>query len=146
MEKGRTSSESHPEQRYSKGKTSTLTMIAAAALMGSVKSVGPILLLLSSLMYMADSYNDLDFSHVGCEECSLKPSGLFKGVYQCKGCCFSKAYPTPLDKKMQMLNPKNITSEAACCIASKSHEVVVSGLMLRNHTECTCGTCIYHKS
>ncbi|XP_077586809.1 LOW QUALITY PROTEIN: glycoprotein hormones alpha chain [Stigmatopora nigra] len=145
-QKGRSPSESPPELRYSKEKTSTLRMAATASLMGSVKSFGPILLLFSSLLYMAESYTDMDFLHSGCEECSLKRRLVFPEgeIYQCKGCCFSKAYPTPLNIKKEMLNPKNITSEAGCCIASKDHVVVVSDIILRNHTECVCGTCMYH--
>ncbi|XP_077396106.1 glycoprotein hormones alpha chain [Festucalex cinctus] len=123
--------------------------------MGSVKSVGPLLLLLTYLLYMANPYPDSDFSHIGCEECTLKMSKVFsrdQPIYQCKGCCFSRAYPTPLRTKKIMMNPKNITSEASCCVASRSHKVhvknILSGnptLTLRNHTECECGTCIYHK-
>uniref|UniRef100_A0A8C6WW38 Glycoprotein hormones alpha chain n=1 Tax=Neogobius melanostomus TaxID=47308 RepID=A0A8C6WW38_9GOBI len=47
-------------------------------------------------------------------------------VYQCMGCCFSRAYPTPLGTSG---NSKGFSSEH----------------LLRNHTECHCGTCIYHK-
>ncbi|XP_061699960.1 glycoprotein hormones alpha chain isoform X1 [Syngnathoides biaculeatus] len=122
---------------------------AIATMLGSMKSVGPVLLLLMSVLYVASSYSDFDFSHIGCKECNLQKNEFFsrdrQPVYQCMGCCFSRAYPTPLREKKVMMNPKNITSEAACCIANNSHWVRVDNLPVRNHTECSCGTCIYHK-
>ncbi|XP_037098406.1 glycoprotein hormones alpha chain [Syngnathus acus] len=141
-------SESRPEQRHFTGKTSTTRKETTATIMGSVKSVGPLIFLLATLLYITNSYPDLDFSHIGCEECTLKKSKVFsrdQPIFQCQGCCFSRAYPTPLRVKKFMMNPKNITSEAACCTASSSHEVKVRNFVVRNHTGCYCGTCIYHK-
>uniref|UniRef100_A0A3Q3WSX0 Glycoprotein hormones alpha chain n=1 Tax=Mola mola TaxID=94237 RepID=A0A3Q3WSX0_MOLML len=120
----------------------------AATTAGSVKSAGLALLLLSFLLYVADSYPSIDFTNMGCEECTLRKNSVFsrdRPVYQCMGCCFSRAYPTPLKAMKTMPNPKNITSEATCCVAKHSYETEVAGIRVRNHTECHCSTCYFHK-
>ncbi|KAM7403158.1 hypothetical protein PAMA_003874 [Pampus argenteus] len=130
-----------------KGKLS-LNMVTPANTMGSVKSATLSLVLLSFLLYLADSYPSSDLSNTGCEECTLKKNGIFSGdrpVYQCMGCCFSRAYPTPLRAMRTMSIPKNITSEATCCVAKHSYETEVAGIRVRNHTDCHCSTCYFHK-
>ncbi|XP_029316201.1 glycoprotein hormones alpha chain isoform X2 [Cottoperca gobio] len=116
--------------------------------MRSVKSAGLSLLLLSFLLFIADSYPNLDLSNVGCEECALRRNIHLPGdhsVYQCMGCCFSRTFPTPLRAMNTMKNPKNFTSEATCCVARHSYEIEWAGIKVRNHTECHCNTCYYHK-
>ncbi|XP_031703319.1 glycoprotein hormones alpha chain isoform X2 [Anarrhichthys ocellatus] len=122
--------------------------ITAVTTMGSVKSAGLSLLLLSFLIDIADSYPNLDLSNVGCGECTLRRNTFFSKehpIYQCMGCCFSRAYPTPLKAMKTMTVPKNITSEATCCVAKHSYETKVSNIPVRNHTECHCSTCYFHK-
>lgn len=115
--------------------------------MRSVKSTGLAVLLLAILFYEADSYPNSEFSSRGCQECTLRKNNnlhLDPPVYQCAGCCFSRAYPTPLNITNAMTVTKNITSEATCCVAKHSYEV--KGYRgLRNHTECHCSTCYFHK-
>ncbi|XP_054469623.1 glycoprotein hormones alpha chain [Anoplopoma fimbria] len=126
--------------------------VTAVTRMGSVKSAGLSLLLLSFLIHIADSYPNLDSSNTGCEECSLRKSSFYsrdRPIFQCMGCCFSRAYPTPLKTMRTMSVPKNITSEATCCVAKHSYQVhlqtEMANIPLRNHTECHCSTCYFHK-
>ncbi|XP_056151367.1 glycoprotein hormones alpha chain [Lampris incognitus] len=114
-------------------------------MMGSVKSTG--LLVLLSFFYITNSYPNSDMSNRGCAECTLRKNSLFsidRPIYQCVGCCFSRAYPTPLKSKKAMSIPKNITSEASCCVAKHSYEMEVAGIRVRNHTDCHCNTCHFH--
>ncbi|KAF7201704.1 glycoprotein hormones alpha chain [Nothobranchius furzeri] len=123
-------------------------MVSAASTTCSVKAAGVSVLLLCFLLYMADSYPNIDSSGMGCEECKLTLNMFFttdRPIYQCMGCCFSRAYPTPLSTMRTMTVPKNITSEATCCVAKHSYETKVADITVRNHTECHCSTCYYHK-
>ncbi|XP_068194840.1 glycoprotein hormones alpha chain isoform X2 [Antennarius striatus] len=117
--------------------------------MGSLKSVGLNLLFFFFLLYVADSYPNIGQSNMGCQECTLRKNSVFsrdrRPVYQCMGCCFSRAYPTPLKAMRTMSIPKNITSEATCCVAKDHHETVVDFIRVRNHTDCHCSTCYFHK-
>ncbi|XP_012678209.1 glycoprotein hormones alpha chain [Clupea harengus] len=114
------------------------------------KSCVASLLLVSILVHVGDFYPNSDIATVGCERCHLGVNDFFSKpgpqVYQCMGCCFSRAYPTPLRSKNTMMVPKNITSEATCCVARQYETVSVYGVNVQNHTECHCSTCYHHKS
>ncbi|XP_034078052.1 glycoprotein hormones alpha chain [Gymnodraco acuticeps] len=123
-------------------------MMTCATTMQSVKSAGLSLLLMSFLLYVADSYPSMDSPNMACPECALKRNNYFPGdrpIYQCVGCCFSRAYPTPLWSLKTMRIPKNITSESTCCVASRSYESDMVNIKLFNHTECHCSTCHHNK-
>nr|QOW40924.1 glycoprotein hormone alpha subunit [Larimichthys polyactis] len=125
-----------------------LSMVTPATTMRSAKSARLSLLLFALLIYVAESYPNIELSNMGCEECTLSKNSVFsrdRPVYQCMACCFSRAYPTPLKAMKTMTIPKNITSEATCCVAKHSYEIEVAGIRVRNHTDCHCSTCYFHK-
>ncbi|XP_063080192.1 glycoprotein hormones alpha chain [Engraulis encrasicolus] len=117
-------------------------------MIGPLKSCVASCVVLLMLIHMGDFYPNGNMAK-SCE-CELVKNNFFSKrdapIYQCMGCCFSRAYPTPLRSKETMPVPKNITSEATCCVAKNPKDVIIDGHLLKNHTDCYCGSCHYHKS
>ncbi|XP_062372819.1 glycoprotein hormones alpha chain-like [Sardina pilchardus] len=107
------------------------------------------LLLVSILVHIGDVHTNSFMASEGCEECKLAKHDIFAGLYQCKGCCYSGAYPTDLDFNKPPVQRK-INSEASCCVAREFDSVTpyirADKGQLQNHTSCHCSTCEYHKT